>query len=238
MTDFNTELLPDEEEPVELLPQRHSDARATAGMAVRSAAVPRSELADAGNAALAGQLGRAGTRPLDVEEPAAVAQKEPAPPLPRHERAPGATKEAGPSRPTMDAKPVTQAEKAPDADPSIKQEAEQPRADPASARRRQLALLTQTLSRLPDNPERAPLDALFTAYRQASMDEQREAALVIANAILRIDTDSRRRARRVLAATVATYRSHPLAQLLALRLGAWVTAHPAPAPPTDPGGGP
>jgi outer membrane biosynthesis protein TonB len=232
MTDFSTEILPEEEEKVEaLLPGQKDAAEARKALETPEEAQgrPGPALASAGNARLARQLGNQITD-----------AKKPEPPAPRNGQQPELTATPDKPLPEMAAKPapVPVPEKEPQPDPMLKEQAEQPKADPAAERQGRLKLLTLTLSRLLQTPERAPIEALFSAFLKAPMDEQADAALAIANAVLRIDADTRRRARIVLTSAMTARKSHPLSQILAIRLGAWVATRPAPPPPPDPGGGP
>ena len=51
--------------------------------------------------------------------------------------------------------------------------------------------------------------------------ELADAALAIANAVLCVDADVRRRARIGLTTAMTVHNSHPLAQILAIRFGSW-----------------
>lgn len=232
MTDFATEILPEEEEKAEELLARREDAE-EAREAVDTSGEPQDKrlvgLAGVGNAVLTRRLGSpqeppsaAASAPIDtVTEPELAESAEPVQPATEPVEQPTA-----PPRPE------------PEAEPMLAAQAEQPAADPAAERRLRVKLLTRTVARLVKAPEDAPVDALFAAFLDAPVDEQASAALTLANAVLRIDAEGRRRARATLAAAVAEHPSQPLAGILAIRLGAWVSTAPEPTPPVEPEDGP
>ena len=241
MTDFSTEILPEEEEKSEELLPKQDDAQ-EARKAVKAPAEPEdkpgSALASAGNAILARQLSNPKEKKAAAKSPPNVAVKKTEPSKPRNEKQPELTPTPDNPLPEVAAKPAPIPEMEPEPDPMLNEEAKQPKADPAAERQDRLKLLTQTLSRLLKTPENAPIEALFTAFLRAPMDELADAALAIANAVLRIDADIRRRARIVLASAMTVHNSHPLAQILAVRFGSWVSTPPAPPAPPDSGGDP
>lgn len=242
MTDFSTEILPEEEEKVEELLPNQEDAQKVRKV-VETLAEPKDKpypaLSSAGNAALAWQLGKPKEQKAAGKSPPNVEVKKTKTTELRNENQPELTPTTENPVPEMAATPAPLSiKKHPEPEPMLNKEAEQPEADPVTERQDRLRLLTQTLARLLKNPEKAPIDALFTAFLKAPRDEQADAALAIANAVLRIDADTRRRARIVLTRAMTVHKLHPLAQILAIRLGAWVATRPAPPPPPDPGGGP
>jgi hypothetical protein len=243
MTDFATEILPEEEEKAEQLLPRQEDVQ-EARKAIEAPAELEEKsspaIASAGNAVLARQLGNSKELKPAAKSTSKVTSNKSKPSDPRNEKQPELTPMPDNPVPDMAAKPAPIPEKDPEPDPMLKDEAEQAQADPAFERQYRLQLLTQTLSRLLKAPENAPIDALFAAFLKATTEEQADAALAIANAVLRIDADTRRRARIVLASVMTVHKSHPLAQILAIRFGAWVStpsAPSAPPAPPDPGGG-
>jgi hypothetical protein len=242
MTDFSTEILPEEEEKTEQpLPKQQDAQEARKALATPAQSRDKADpvLAGAGNAMLANQLRKPHQRrAATTEEPSMVAMNKTAPPQAHIKQQPSLT--STPDEPLVDTatKPLPIPVKDPQPEPALAQRAEQAQADPAAERRYRLQLLTRTLSRLPESPENAPIEALFTAFLKAPMDEQADAALAIVNAVLRIDADTRRRTRIALTRAMTTHKSHPLAQLLAIRFGSWASTSPAPAAAPDADGNP
>ncbi len=241
MTDFSTELLPDEEEKVdEVLPTQDDaiEAKKAIETPVDSIEASTKPLSTLGNAALAQHLANPTVATSTGTDPAADVTT-------HTNRAAGTRNEkVAAVKPSPDNASELAGTRAPASDKN-QESAGQPeaRADPAEAnplaqRQGRRRLLMLTLSRLLTTPETAPVDALFTAFLSGAKDEQSAAALAIANAVLRIDADNRRRARIVLANAMRAHKMHPLAQILAIRLGAWVSTPPAPEAAPEPGGDP
>ena len=234
MTDFSNEILPEEEATEQLLPtpEDAQEMRKADEIPKTIGTSPAQGLTGSGNAVLARQLGQRKVKNTDAIKPTKVAEMKTEQVESMSRKPPNPSLEQDSPPPELAAIPTPAPNTVAEPDPELKQQA-----DPTAERQNRLALLTQTLSRLLKNPESAAIGALFNAYREASMEEQANAALAIANAILRIDADNRRRARIVLAGAMRAHHSHPLAQMLIVRLGSWVSGPSAPPPQPEPGDG-
>lgn len=103
-----------------------------------------------------------------------------------------------------------------------------------------VVILAQVAVNLSDNPQKAPLGAMFALYRDAPKVQVERAAKTFMSVFLRTPADARLASRKAINTEMKNYAETLLVKILRTRLGQIVTppATPPPAPPPSPGGGP
>ena len=100
-----------------------------------------------------------------------------------------------------------------------------------------ILILARVAANLSENPDRAPLGAMFAIYRSAPKIQVERAAKTFMSVFLRIPSEARLATRKAINAEMKNYAETLLARILRMRLGQ-IVAPPPSVPPPSPGGDP
>lgn len=211
MTDFDTDILREEEKPPLGPAREKAEGREERNTGTATPIPDIAVLAAAGNAALADAVVKMELQHEPPKETPGRVSALPHRPRDMAEAPPqAATPRKEPFAPELHIRPQPSA------------------GDPVRARKRRLAAVLATFTRA---PEAAPFALMFEAYMEATAGEITAAATALTAFFLRASVEQRKAMRRVLTRVIMEHRDTPLARALATLLGA--IAAPATPPPPD-----
>ena len=221
MTDFSTELLPEEEQTEPAAARGETFGTPENQAEGHERKDERAILASVGNESLSQHL-----------PPKSKPEKRPATSAAKRKSV--ANTSLPPAMNEPDQNPAREAEQGLQPNPTPLKGSNIP--ETASEQQDRLHHLSQVLLMLLNEPENAGIEALFQVFQNAPVEEQSRAALAISNLVLRVSADRRPRVRKVLTSAIKACKSCLMAQILLNRLGAWVSNPKAPkaAPGSDP----